>query len=64
MSALSDLSDAEMDQKIRDYINHHEQTTGQVFLMGYLRSLGINVQRRCLCASVTRVDPANVWLRH
>ena len=63
VSAFSDLSDAELDQKIRDYINRHGQTTGQVFLMGYLRSLGINVPRRRLRASVTRVDPANVALR-
>ena len=39
VSAFSDLSDAELDQKIRDYINRHGQITGQVFLMGYLRSL-------------------------
>ena len=63
VSAFSDLSDAELDQKIRDYINRHGQTTGQVFLRGYLRSLGINVPRRRLRASVTRVDPANVALR-
>ena len=63
VSAFSDLSDADLDQKIRDYINRYGQTTGQVFLMGYLRSLGINVPRRRLRASVTRVDPANVALR-
>ena len=63
ISAFSDLSDAEIDQKIRDYVNRHGRTTGQVFLKGYLRSLGINVPRRRLRASVTRVDPANVALR-
>ena len=63
VSAFSDLSDADLDQKIRDYINRYGQKNGQVFLMGYLRSLGINVPRRRLRASVTRVDPANVALK-
>ena len=44
VSAFSDLSDAVLDQKIRDYINRHGQTTGQVFLMGYLRPLELMCQ--------------------
>jgi hypothetical protein len=63
VSAFSDLSDAEIDEKIRGYINRHGRTTGEVFLMGYLRSLGIHVPRRRLRASITRIDPANVALR-
>jgi hypothetical protein len=46
VSAFSDLSDAEIDAKIRGYINRHGRTTGEVFLMGYLRSLRIHVPRR------------------
>ena len=63
LSEFSDLSDAKLDEKITDYINRHGRTTGQVLLMGYLRSHGVQVPRRRVCESITRVDPADIALR-
>lgn len=63
LSEFSDLSDAEIDGIIRDYINRHGRTTGQVLIMGFLRSLGVHVPRRRVRESIIRVDPANVALR-
>lgn len=63
VTSFSDLSDAEIDGIILDYINRHGRTTGQVLLMGYFHSRGIHVQRSRVRASITRVDPRNVALR-
>ena len=63
LSEFSNLSDAELDQIIRDYTSRHGRTTGQVLIMGYLHSLGIHVQRARVRNSIARIDPENSALR-
>lgn len=60
---FSNLSDAEIDGLLEDYMNRHGRTTGQVLILGYLRSRVIHVPRRRVRESITRVDPANAALR-
>ena len=43
---FSKLTNDELDQKVGDYILQHGATSGQVCIAGYLRSLGLRVQRR------------------
>jgi len=35
-----------LDQIVGDYLTQHRATSGQVYIAGYLRSLGLRVQRR------------------
>ena len=39
------ISDDELDALVSSYINRHGDNSGQVYIIGYLRSLGIRVQR-------------------
>ena len=57
------LSDAELDQLVIYYINGHGLTTGRTYIAGYLKSLGLRVQRRRVRESLTKVDPVNTALR-
>ena len=43
---FSVLSDAEIDEIVAEYLSRHGLTTGRTYLAGYLRSLGLRVQRR------------------
>ncbi|CAB4006490.1 hypothetical protein AWC38_SpisGene3841 [Paramuricea clavata] len=63
LSEFSNLSDAEIDEVLRDYTSRHGRTTGEVLIMGYLRSRGIHLQRRRVRNSMARIDPENAALR-
>jgi hypothetical protein len=63
MQQFSLLSDAEIDDIVSEYLGRHGFTTGRTYLAGYLRSLGLRVQRRRVRESLTRVDPQNTALR-
>ena len=63
LSKFSDMTDAELDHVIEDYISRHGSTTGQSYIIGHLRSLGLRLQRDRVRASLTRVDPENTALR-
>ena len=58
----SDISDYQLDTIIRGYISRHGVTTGQSYIIGYVRSLGYLVQRDRVCAAINRVDPENTAL--
>lgn len=60
---FSDLSDEELDSLIRGYISRHGNTTGESYLIGYMRFLHLRVQRDRIRESLTRVDPKNTALR-
>ena len=62
-SKFSETTDAELDHLTQDYISRHGPTTGQSYLIGPLRSLGLRVQRDRVRSSLTRVDPDNTALR-
>ncbi len=63
LTEFSNLSDEEIDQILESYITRHGRTTGQVLIIGYLRSQGIHLPRRRVRESIARVDPANAALR-
>ena len=48
---------------MRDYIREHGTTSGQVYMTGSLRSLGLRVQRRRVRGCLARLDPQNRALR-
>ncbi|CAB4021454.1 hypothetical protein AWC38_SpisGene3841 [Paramuricea clavata] len=54
---------AEIDDIVAEYLGRHGFTTGRTYLAGYLRSLGLRIQRRRVRESLTRVDPQNTALR-
>ena len=62
LSKFSDITDAELDHVVEDYISWHGPTRGQSYLIGHLRSLGLQVQRDRVRSSLTRVDPDNTLL--
>ena len=61
--SFSNLADDELDEVVRDYIREHGATSGQVYMTGYLRSLGLRVQRRRVRECLARLDPQNRALR-
>ena len=61
--SFSKLYDDELDKVVRGYIREHGATSGQVYLTGYLRSLGLRVQRRRVRECLARLDPQNRALR-
>ena len=61
--SFSKLSDDELDKVVRGHISEHGATSGQVYLTGYLRSLGLRVQRRRVRECLARLDPQNRALR-
>ena len=63
LQKFSDISDDRLDEIILDYISRHGPTTGEPYISGYLRSIGIHVQRRRVRSSINRVDPRNTVLR-
>ena len=62
-SRYSNISDNQLDEITSGYISRHGTTTGQSYLIGYMRSLGHLVQRSRVRAAINRVDPENSALR-
>ena len=62
-SRWSDIDDEQLDEIIRGCISRHGTTTGQSYMIGYVRSLGILVQCDGLRAAINRVDLENTALR-
>ena len=62
-SKFSEITNAELDHLTQDYISRHGPTTGQSYLIGHPRSLGLRDQRDRVRSSLTRVDPDNTTLR-
>ena len=56
-TTFSKLTDDELDQKVGDFILQRGATSGQVYIAGYLRSLGLRVQRRRVRRCIARLDP-------
>ena len=63
LGRFSDISDEYLDGLILGYISRHGYTTGESYLIGFIRSQGLKVQRDRIRASLTRVDPHNTALR-
>ena len=63
LNRYSDISGDKLDELRRGYISWHGNTTGKSYLIGFLRSLGLRVQRDKIRRSLTRVDQENSALR-
>ena len=62
-TGFSDMSDDEIDSLVRQFMQEHGSLVGFSMINGYLRSLGIRLQRQRVRSSIARVDPVNVRLR-
>ncbi|CAB3985660.1 cytosolic Fe-s cluster assembly factor nubp1-b-like [Paramuricea clavata] len=63
MCGFSQLSNEELDRLIRNYIDHHGTTSGQTYIIGYIKSLGYHVQRSRIRECLALLDPQNTALR-
>lgn len=63
LGRFSDISDEELDSLLQGYMSRHGYTTGEAYLVGYIRSLNLKVPRDRVRESLTRVDPRNTSLR-
>ena len=61
-TSYSTLPDAELDQKVREFIEQFP-STGYRRLTGFLRSHGYKIQRERIRSSLRRVHPEGVFLR-
>ena len=50
------LTDPEIDEIVAEYLSRHAFTTGRTYIASHLRSLGLQVQRRRVRESLTRVE--------
>lgn len=63
LTEFSSISDDELDKLVEDFVLSHGKATGQTYVAGYIKSLGIRVQRKRIRSSLARVDPKNTALR-
>ena len=63
LQGFSDISNSELDNIIASYVSHHGGTVGQVYIAGYLQSVGLRIQRHRVRGSLVRLDPENRALR-
>lgn len=63
MRGFHHLPDEELDEIVRGFISDHGRTTGQGYVGGYIKALGLRIQRKRLRESMARVDPQNTSLR-
>lgn len=62
-TGYSIISDEELDQVIRSFVDTHGSHVGFSMVYGHLRSTGLKVQRDRVRAGLKRVDPNNSRLR-
>lgn len=63
MTGFHHLADEELDKKVKEFISTHGCTPGQSYVAGYLKSVGLRIQRKRIRESMARVDPHNTALR-
>ena len=57
------MSDTDLDSLVNDFLERHGHSAGQVYISGYLQSVGLRIQRQRIRESFVRVDPDNRMLR-
>lgn len=57
------ISDLELDNKIKHFYLRNGSSCGQIYVMGYLTSIGLKIQRARVRKSMNRIDPENTALR-
>lgn len=63
MRGFSPLPPAELDNLVRNYMDNHGTTSGQTYVIGYIKSLRYRVQRSRVRECLARLDPRNTALR-
>ena len=63
LGRFTEITDDELDSLMRDYISRHGNTTGESYIIGYIKSLNLRLQRDRIRDSLTRVDPRNTAMR-
>ena len=63
MTGFHHLPDEELDEIVRGFVSDRGRTSGQGFVGGYIKALGLRIQRKRLRESMARVDPQNTALR-
>ena len=63
LSKFDEISDDEVDQKVRNLMQQHGCFVGQSMIRGYFRSRGIRIQRDRIRKSLARIDPRNARIR-
>ena len=57
------ISDEDLDNIVKGFYGRSGAMSGQTFIIGYVQSKGIRVQRSRIRESIARVDPVNTVLR-
>ena len=57
------ISDTELDRLVMEYVNRHGTTSGYTYIAGYVRSLGLRIQRHQIRECMTRLNPDNATRR-
>ena len=63
IQGFSDLSDTDLDSLVSDFLERHGHSAGQVYVSGYLKSIGLRIQRQRVRESLVTVDSDNRILR-
>ena len=63
MRGFDDLPGERLERIIRDYINNHGSASGCNTISGYLKSVGLRIQRRRVKETLAKIDPENNALR-
>ena len=59
MQGFSDLSDTDLDSLVNDFLERHSHFAVQVYISGYLKSIGLRIQRQRIRESLMRLNPDN-----
>lgn len=62
-TGFTNMTDAELDGLVQQFMQEHGSLIGCSMISGRLRSLGLRVQRQKVRESIVRVDPVNVRVR-
>ena len=59
LSKFDEISDDEVDQKVRNFMQQHGCFVGPFMIRRYFHSWGIRIQRDRIRKSLARIDPRN-----
>ena len=63
LSKFDEISDDEVDQKVRNFMQEHGCFVGSSMIRGYFRSRGIRIQGDRIRKSLARIDPRHARIR-
>ena len=63
LSLFSDITDEQLDTKVRAFLNEHGCLVGTSMVSGHLGSEGLSIQRKRVRKCLARVDPRNARIR-